>query len=209
MQPDRFERLLDVPRIIADIEARGFAGIRSKWGAASDDDERRQKYLDLEYWIPANLRRVRRCGLDTGPKRRILDLGCGCGYFLYLCKLLGHEVLGVDRQEKSSLFVDAREALGVPWIPATIRCGESLPLWGSFSVVTAHMVTFNGHRVKPWGVKEWKWLIDEIPAPLWSIELNREPDGTLYPEGLREWFVAQGAEVQEQRVTLIDRPARR
>lgn len=188
-------------RIIADIESRGLASIREKWGLVPTGDERREKYLDLSRWIPANLRRIRQAGLDTGVRRRVLDLGCGCGYFLYLCKLLGHEVLGVDRAERSSLFVDVRELLGVPWVPATIRYGEALDL-GGYDVVTAHMVTFNGHRVKPWGAREWEWLISEIPAKTWSIELNAEPDGTLFPPGLREWFEKRGAEIHGHRVVL-------
>lgn len=195
---------MSLDRVIADIRRRGFSNVVEKWGVTPDGDERRQKYLDLERWIPANWRRIEKIGLHEGRVRRVLDLGCGCGYFLYLCKLLGHDVLGVDRAERSSLFVDVRELLEVPWVPATIRYGESLPSLGKFDVVAAHMVTFNGHKKTPWGPTEWEWLLSEIPAATWSIELNAEPDGTLFPKGLREWFIEQGAEVQGHRV-LINR----
>lgn len=195
---------LDLDAVIQDIRARGLDQVIAKWGLVQTGSERRQKYLDLPYWMPSNIKRVQRLGLDTSGPQRILDLGCGCGYFLYLCKLLGHEVLGVDRRERDSLFVDMRKLLDVPSVDRTIRAGEPLAIDGSWDVVTAHMVTFNRHRQpNPWGPDEWAWLLSELPAPVWNIELNLEPSGVLYTPGLREMFTARGAEIREHRVTII------
>lgn len=190
--------------IIATIDAKRFQAIVSKWGLTHTGDERRQKYFDLPIWFQANLRRAKQAGLVDSPPKRVLDLGCGCGYFLYVCKLLGHEAIGIDRPERDSLFVDMRELLGVGYVPHHIRVGEPLPVTGAFDVVAAHMVTFNGHRSENvWGPKEWAWLLNQVPAPVWQIELNLEPDGTLYTLGLREFFDRQGAKVDQHRV-LID-----
>ena len=52
-------------------------------------------YEDAKYWIGVNVKRAQDLWLDRSPPLQILDLGCGAGYFLYLCRLLGHEGLGV------------------------------------------------------------------------------------------------------------------
>jgi SAM-dependent methyltransferase len=195
--------LLD--RAHAAIDRDRFAAIAERYGTTPTGIERREKYLGLDYWLEVNVRRAERLGLHIGPPRRVLDLGCGCGYFLLVCRLAGHEVLGVDRAERRSLFTEMRDLLGVPWAPHAITVGEPLPALGRFDVVTAHMVTFNGHRAPNlWGPAEWSWLLGELDAPRVYLELNREPDGTVYPPGLRAYFESLGAVIDEHRV-LIDR----
>jgi SAM-dependent methyltransferase len=196
---------MNVASIIANtIDTERFAEIAARYGSAVSP-ERREKYLDLERWIGVSIERVQRVGLDSGPRRRILDLGCGCGYFLYVCKLLGHEVLGVDVPEQRSMYTEIRELLGVPWAPHAIAPFEPLPVVGPFDVMTAHMVTFNGHRTaNVWGPREWDWLLGHIGAPLVYLELNAELEGPQYPHGIREHFELIGAKVQQHRV-LIDR----
>jgi SAM-dependent methyltransferase len=190
--------------VIDTIDRDRFAEIAARYGSAVSP-ERREKYLDLERWIAVCLERVHRVGLDRGPRRRVLDLGCGCGYFLYVCKLLGHEVLGVDVPEERSMYTEIRELLGIPWIPHAIRAFEPLPDFGQVDVLTAHMVTFNGHRSpNVWGPREWRWLLRAVGAPVVSLELNAELEGEPYPHGIREWFAAKGAKVDAHRV-LIDR----
>src|SRR4030095_14913690 len=54
------------------------------------------KYLELEKWMQINLRRVQDLGLDYGLRKRILDIGSGTGYFLHICRFLGHDVVGLD-----------------------------------------------------------------------------------------------------------------
>ena len=48
-------------------------------------------YEDANYWVGVNVKRVQDLWLDRSPPLDILDLGCGPGYFLYLCRLFGHE----------------------------------------------------------------------------------------------------------------------
>lgn len=195
---------MNVDNIIATIDRAKFSDIVARYG---DDPgptgERRNKYLALPLWIRTNLRRAQRLGLDAGPHRRILDIGCGCGYFLYVCGLLGHEVLGIDRAERKSLFTEMRDLLGVPWVAHSVRALEPLPDLGRFDVVTAHMVTFNGHRTdRVWGPHEWQSLLDSIAAPTVYLELNMEPDGVLFPSGVRELFLQHGAQIDQHRVVI-------
>lgn len=160
------------------------------------------KYLDLPKWLARNLRRVQRAGLDTGHRRRVLDLGCGCGYFLYLCKLLGHDVLGIDVPDEP-MYRPIVELLGIPVIYARIRPLEPLPAVGKVDVLTAHMVCFNGHWTSNlWGPKEWRFLLDDVDAPEAFLELNREPDGDLYTKALREFFESRGGEITGHRVAI-------
>lgn len=189
-------------RILATIDAERLAEIRARWSTPHPDD-RREKYLDVGLWIDVNLRRVALAGLHHGYRRRVLDLGCGCGYFLYICKLFGHQVEGIDRPEPDSMYTDMRRLLGVPCIGHEIRAFEPLPELGHFDVVTAHMVCFNGHNSSAlWGPAEWQWLLEAIPARTWSIELNAERDGTLYPGGLRGYFELLGAQIAGHRVLI-------
>lgn len=190
--------------VLGTIDERAFGEIRERYGDPSQPAHR-EKYLNLRQWIEINLERVRAIGLHRGGPRRVLDLGCGCGYFLYICKLLGHDVLGVDVPERRSLYTEVRELLGIPTVSHAIRSFAPLPkLGGPFDVVTAYMVTFNAHGRVPWGPDEWRFLLDELGAPLVYLELNAEPDGTLFPPGLREMFEERGAVVRAHRV-LIDR----
>lgn len=190
-----------------------FARIWDRYRSTVTPD-RREKYLALEYWIEVSIGRAHRLGLDTGQRRRVLDLGCGCGYFLYVCKLLGHDVLGLDCPEPRAMYTEVRELLGVPWVAHEIRPFVPLPALGPFDVVTAHMVCFNGHRtwqhgdapsVEPpnlWGPTEWSWLFEQVAAPVWHLELNDEQDGTLFPPGLREFFLDRGAKIDGHRVLI-------
>ena len=57
--------------------------------------KRAPKYLALDYFMRDSAERCFSLGLfDDGRPKRILDLGCGPGYFLSLCRSLGHEVFG-------------------------------------------------------------------------------------------------------------------
>lgn len=193
---------MQVADVIATIDRERFAEIAARYGGTATD-ERREKYLDLELWLRIAIRRAKRVDLHLGPRRRVLDLGCGCGYFLYVCKLFGHKVIGIDIPEQESMYTEIRELLGVPWIAHRIKPFEPLPDVGRIDVMTAHMVTFNGHRSpNVWGPREWDCLIGDVPQV--SLELNAEPTGLPYPNGVREHFAAQGARVHAQRV-LIDR----
>ena len=86
---------LETDRVVQTIDTKGFEDIRRRY-AVEHPGEDWPKYLDLERWIDINIRRVRRIELDLSPPKRILDLGCGAGYFAYIAQLLGHDVLGLD-----------------------------------------------------------------------------------------------------------------
>src|SRR5439155_15417253 len=52
--------------------------------------------LGAEPWLRLNRERVQDLKLHRSAPKRVLDLGCGGGFFLFILKNLGHSVLGID-----------------------------------------------------------------------------------------------------------------
>jgi SAM-dependent methyltransferase len=196
---------LEKKRVIETIDPIAFEQIRQRY-AASDPTEDWRKYLNLDRWIGINIRRIREIELDLARRKRILDLGCGAGYFLYVARLLGHRGFGLDL-DRIPMFAEITSLLGVRRVIQRIQPFRPLPdLGGKFDLITAFMICFNGHR-RPnlWGVTEWNFFLDDIAKHLaprgrvW-LELNRETDGTLYTPELQEFFQKRGARIDEHKI---------
>ena len=196
----------DAARITRTVDAEKFRRIYERH-AVEDPGDAWPKYLDLELWMEINLRRVRDLGLDLGRRKRVLDIGCGTGYFLYICQYLGHDVLGLDLDEEPG-FTDMIELLGVKRKIWRVEAFKPLPDLGpKFDVIAAHMICFNGHKSdKLWKISEWEFFLDDLaanhlaPGGQVCLELNREYDDSLYTPELKEYFEARGAEIHTQRV---------
>ena len=196
---------LEKKRVIETIDPVAFERIRQRY-AGDNPTEDWRKYLDLDRWITINIRRIRDIELDLARRKRILDLGCGAGYFLYVAKLLGHTGLGLDL-DRTRMFAEITSLLGVRRVIQRIRAFHPLPDFGEkFDLITAFMICFNSHR-RPnlWGVAEWDFFLDDIAkhlAPrgrIW-LELNRESDGTIYTPELKEFFQKRGARIDEHKI---------
>ena len=155
------------------------------------------KYLDAERWLARCERRLRALGLRRPS--RILDIGTGCGYFPFVCRAHGHEVVAIDHPDRDPMYRDVTAALGIDVTDHAVTAREPLPSLGMFDAITAYMVTFNGHIVPPlWGVAEWAFLLDDLksrlnPGGAIVLELNREPDGRCYTPALESLFASRGA----------------
>lgn len=198
---------LEVEEIVATIDHEKFGRIRARYGM-EDPGQEPPKYLELPRWIEANLRRVRDLELDLGGRKRVLDLGSGTGYFLYICELLGHTAVGLDLDE-TPMFNESIELLGVDRRVWRVEPFVPLPQLGTkFDVITAHMICFNGHKSEAlWGPREWGFLLDDLSTRLtregrvW-LEFNREFDGTCYTAELKNYFESRGANVSSNRVVF-------
>ena len=174
--------------------------------AVNNPTEDWRKYLDLDRWIAINIRRIRDIELDFARRKRILDLGCGAGYFLYIAQLLGHRGFGLDL-DRIPMFAEITSLLGVRRVIQRIQAFRPLPdLGGKFDLITAFMICFNNHRhANLWGVAEWNFFLDDIAKHLaprgrvW-LELNRESDGTLCTPELKEFFQKRGARIDEHKI---------
>jgi SAM-dependent methyltransferase len=196
----------DVAKITQTINREKFQQIYDRY-AMHDPGDEWPKYLEIERWMEINLKRVRDLGLDLGGRKRVLDIGCGTGYFLYICQYLGHDVLGLDLDEEPG-FRDMTDLLGVQRKIWRVEAYQPLPALGpKFDVIAAHMICFNGHKSdKLWKIPEWEFFLDDlaanqlVPGGQVCLELNREYDDSLYTPELKEYFEARGAEIHTQRV---------
>jgi SAM-dependent methyltransferase len=203
--PARFP--LTAERIIQTIDRAQFEAIHRRY-AVERPGEDWPKYLDLNRWIDINIRRVREIELDLSRAKRILDLGCGAGYFAYIARLLGHDVVGLDIDDVP-MFAEITRLLSVPRVIWRIHPFVPLPDLGKkFDLITAFMICFNNHKQADlWGAPEWEFFLNDLARHLtrrgcvW-LELNREYDGTCYTPELHEFFESRGAKIDQHRVTF-------
>src|SRR5919198_4121674 len=57
------------------------------------------KYANIEPWLRLNRERIQDLKLHRSEPKRVLDLGCGGGFFLFVAKNLGHSVMGLDIEQ--------------------------------------------------------------------------------------------------------------
>jgi SAM-dependent methyltransferase len=196
---------LAAKRVIETIDPVGFRQIRQRYAVANPGADW-PKYLDLERWIEINIRRIREIELDLSRPRRILDLGCGAGYFLYIAQLLGHRGIGLD-MDRLPMFREITRLLGVRRVVQRIEAFRPLPDFGQkFDLITAFMICFNNHKMPGlWKAPEWQFFLDDLAKYLtprgrvW-LELNQEYDGTFYTPELKEFFQKRGASINEHKI---------
>ncbi len=196
---------LEANAIIDTIDREKFEQIYARY-AVEDPGEDWPKYLDLPRWIDINIRRIRDVELDIVPRKRILDLGCGAGYFAYIAQLLGHEVVGLDLDDLP-MFGESTRMLGVQRVIWRVQPFVPLPdLGDKFDLVTAFMICFNNHKMPDlWGMPEWEFFLHDLGRHLtprgrvW-LEFNMEWDGTFYTPQLRDYFESRGAKIDNQKV---------
>jgi len=203
LRPKRFQ--LETQRVIETIDPASFEQIRRRY-AVADPGADWPKYLDLDRWIGVNIRRTRQLELDVARPKRILDLGCGAGYFLYIAQLLGHSGVGLD-MDRLAMFREITRLLGVRRVVRRIEAFRPLPNFGQkFDVITAFMICFNNHKMPGlWGVPEWEFFLDDLAKHLkprgrvW-LELNQEYDETFYTSELKEFFQNRRARIDEHKI---------
>jgi SAM-dependent methyltransferase len=209
-------------RILATIDREEFARLRERY-PHRPTSPRINRFEDTDYWIPVNVKRAQDLWLDRSPRLRILDLGCGPRYFLYICRLFGHEALGLDT-DNEPLFRGTTALLGVRRVISRIDPGIPLPDLGQrFDLVTAHRVCF--HRIRgarkrgrqnEWTPDDWNFFISDIrtrflePAGRLLRDFNSRHDGSSFftPE-LRAYFLSQGARIFRSKALLAAHPNRR
>ncbi len=198
---------LDLEDLIAGIDPEGFNRIRQRYGVVRPSHEW-PKYLELGKWMQINLRRVEELGLDYGFRKRILDIGCGTGYFLHICRFLGHNVVGLD-VDILPMYGEMMQLLGLKRIVWEVKPFRPLlDLGGRFDLITCFMICFNGHKSEAvWGSAEWRFFLDDLesrlrPGGRVQLQFNRENDGQYFDESLRHFFVERGAVIDKLRVTI-------
>jgi SAM-dependent methyltransferase len=199
-------------RMLDEIDWLQFKDLRHKFPYRTGSAQI-NRFEDIVYWIDINVERAQDLWLDRAPPLRILDLGSGAGYFLYVCKYFGHTAVGFDT-DTEPLFRATTELLGVRRVLGRIERQTPLPNLGQkFDLVTAHRICFNRiAKVRDnveWSADDWKFFIDDVRQNLLHengrllLDFNPRPGGSSFftPE-LRKLFVSQGARIFRSKVLL-------
>jgi len=164
------------------------------------------KYADVERYMKLNIERVQDLGLHRASPQEVLDLGCGGGFFLYICQQLGHRCLGLDL-EWYPVFTDLLNLFGVERKTWEIKAFEPLPALGKkFHWITAFSTGFNRVKKKAWRVPEWTFFLDDLQKllkPNGKVFFALNPEGRggrYYDEELREFFIERGAQIERERI---------
>lgn len=96
----------------------------------------------------------------------------GPGYFVFVCKRLGHGAAGIDQKGflllrllgRRSLEQKVRKALGVTCFEHKIAPMRKLPPLGRFDLVTAFNCPFNYRfdQKRFWNKEEWAFFLDHL-----------------------------------------------
>ena len=166
------------------------------------------KYTDIDHYLRLNRERVQDLRLHRVTQQRVLDLGCGGGFFLYILKQLGHDVLGLDTDEHA-LYGELTELFAVPRIVWRIKPFEQLPDLGRrFDWITAFSVAFDNvqNSEERWGPREWNFLLEDLrdrhmaAGGKMYFALNPGVTGAYYTPQLRDFFLTRGAKVERERI---------
>jgi SAM-dependent methyltransferase len=217
----RWTHPVSARRILATIDRAELERLREQY-PYRPNARKINAYEDANYWIGVNVKRVQDLWLDRSPPLDILDLGCGPGYFLYLCRLFGHKGVGVDPDD-DPFFRGTTKLFDVQRVIARINPQIALPDLGKkFDLVTGHRVCF--HRISrtqnvewvEWTPADWEFFIKDIrtrflkPDGRLLLEFNRRQDGSSF--FTREWrafFESQGARIVRWKALLAADPKER
>ena len=200
----RFIFPLPLGPLIANIDQQRLREIQQRYAGSPIEYA---KYANIDPWLRLNRERVQDLRLHRSAPKRVLDLGCGGGFFLFILKRLDHSVLGLDL-DQFPLFTELLDLFGVRRIVWTIRAFEPLPDLGrKFDWITAFSINFNLQypAERLWGPAEWDFLLRDLQrhlAPGGKMFFGLNPTfGRDYctPE-LRDFFRSRGASVERERI---------
>jgi len=185
--------------VLADLDQRRLAEIQKRYAG--------QKYADVDHWLRVNRERVQDLKLHRVPPQRVLDLGCGGGFFLFILKRFNHSVLGLDLEE-SPLFRELVEVFAVPRTVFRIEPFKRLPKFQhQFDWITAFSIGFdrNSETRTRWGIKEWDFLLRDLQSHLAPggkiyLAVNPMPNGEYLTAEVRDLFASRGADIERERI---------
>lgn len=151
-------------------------------------------------------------GLHRTDSQRVLDIGHGGGYFVTVCRRLGHHADGTevptDRLPEHivPLYAEITAALGFrDEQRLLIRKFTPLEGIGEYDLINAHKICFNDHgKPTEWNVPEWKFFVDDArdrlaPGGRLILELNEN----IARFGHRRWYTAE-LEAYFKAVGIVD-----
>ena len=204
-----------VGRFLRHVDQPALAALGRRHEGALQPGQNWTKYFEASRWLKLNIRRAQDIGVDRAKRPlRVLDLGSGAGYFLFVCKHLGHPGIGLDVPEPA-FYGEVFDQFGLERVVSPIRAFEPLPESllknGKFDLVTAFSIAFNGHKSPAlWGPREWEFLLNDLrdrflqPGGRVYLDLNPEHDGTFMTPELREFFRRRGGRLDRRSKLLFE-----
>ena len=185
--------------VLAGVDQNRLREIQQRYAGA--------KYADVDHWLRVNRERVQDLKLHRCPPQRVLDLGCGGGFFLFILKRFNHSVLGLDI-DASPLFTELLEVFAVPRVAFRIKRLEPMPdLQPQFDWITAFSIGFDRDRgtTARWEIKEWDFLLRDlqrylVPDGKIYLTVNPLPNGDYLSPELRDFFASRGADIERERI---------
>jgi len=169
------------------------------------------KYADYGFWIPFNVARIGALSLQTSVPRRILDIGCGPGYFLAATQACGHQCYGIDApadilsEVENRVYREMLAALACDQYVSPVLIERFVPMpfaYRDLDAITAFWICFNRHRqLDEWGAAEWRFFVEDAvshlrPGGFLHLELNSHPEryGALefYDDETLDFFRSAG-----------------
>lgn len=136
-------------------------------------------------------------------RQRILDIGCGFGYFVLVCQRAGETATGLDVPDP--LIEEAVRILGIRFSPYEVTAMKRLPLvYERLDLVTTFGVMFRHGKPDQsgdyWEWPEYAFLAEDICGRLraggrWVIRPNRQSEaGHDFSHMLdrHQWLMAVG-----------------
>lgn len=205
---------VDFAKMYRSLPAKEWGEIYERYLGPDGDESvgNSAKFADAKYWLKVNIERAQDLRLDRAAPLRILDLGCGAGYFLYVCSQFGHDAIGLDLDE-NPLYRETIAQLGARRVIWRIEPFVPLPEFdGKFDLVASHCVCFqklerlSEEKWSHWGVPEWTFFLDDMrtrilkPGGRLLLDFNPRPDGSHYPAAVGDYFRSQGARIFRSKV---------
>ena len=157
------------------------------------------KYADYAYWIPFNVNRVAALGLHQSRPLRLLDIGCGPGYFLAAAAASGHECHGIDAPPAVMTPVEQRvysemlAALSLADRVSPLLIERYVPMGlplRDLDLITAFWICFNRHeQPDEWSAAEWRFFVQDAMSYLregGALHLELNSNEKRY--GSMEWY---------------------
>lgn len=150
------------------LESIRIDGVDAVHARHRDSTDGYRKYFDhIDVNFEYVLENVILSGLVDDSPKRVLDIGCGPGYFLYALQKLGHDIVGVD-VEDTEIFNDLIKELRIPRVIHRIEALTPMPDIGtSYDVITALGIVFDMHRTENiWGPPQWDFFLKDCQSRL-------------------------------------------
>ena len=199
---------LTIENIMRDVPPAEMAKVQALSERENMDDVFWTKYLDVNKWLTLNIRYAKELGLIEKPPKSVLDLGCGGGFFLVVCRMLGSRVLGLDL-DKDIVLNEMIKLFKLERVTWRIRAFVKLPDFKrKFDLITAFMICFNFPPKHPyWGPRQWDFFLNDmsdrlLPGGRLLLSLNKQPDGNEYDDTLKAYFESREGVVTGKRIVF-------